>query len=223
MRASESSGNAVESLQVRSGGPSRSNWIEPVPNSGSSPGRLLLASQCGLPEPNPPLPALLAAGSSFPGREAPAPESPSGQKEPILSAQPNTLPGPRTNPPPTPLHQPHLCPRGRSPPARSLASLQRTRHPVLPRARPPLTLRRSRPSPQRPPGLRSSAAGVGVGGAGRAGPGGVPASWPHKAEATSQRPIQRSAAPPPRPLPARSLKAERRARLPGRLAERHRK
>lgn len=91
----------------------------------------------------------------------------------------------------------------------------RTLHRGTLRARPPLTLCRSRPSPQRPPGLRSPAAGVGVGGAGRGcGREGCPQAGRTKASLASQRPIQRSAAlPPPLPLPARSLKAERRARL----------
>lgn len=91
----------------------------------------------------------------------------------------------------------------------------RTPHRGTLRARPPLTLCRSRPSPQRPPGLRSPAAGVGVGGAGRGcGREGCPQAGRTKASLASQRPIQRSAAlPPPLPLPARSLKAERRARL----------
>ena len=71
-----------------------SNWIERVPNSGSSPGRLLLAWRCQFPEPDAPFPALLAARSLFPGREAPAPESPSGQRQRILS-QSNQTPSPQ--------------------------------------------------------------------------------------------------------------------------------
>jgi hypothetical protein len=81
--------------------------------------------------------------------------------------------------------------RGRSPSASCGASSPRTRHSGAQRAPPPpLTLRRSRPSPERPPGLRSPAAGVAVGGAGEARAGRGAAHSLHKAG--SRRPVRRS-------------------------------
>lgn len=162
---------------------------------------------------DPRFPERPATESSVPGAEAPAWESPSGRREQVLLAQPNTLPAGAH----TPVHP---CPRGarrHSPPTSSRGTPPCAPHPGDLRARPLLTLCCSRPSPQRPPGLRSLAAGVGVGGAGRGwGREGCPQAGRTKASLAWLRPIQRSAAlPPPLRLPARSLKAERQAVLSG--------
>lgn len=131
------------------------NWLQPVPNSRSSPGRRLPAARRGCPEPD--------RGGQRPqcqvGRHllrnrltaAETWSSPPGQSPP----------GGRTTPSPS-------LPAGR---ARPLTSCQLAGAPAAHpapgalRARPPLTLRPSGPTPRRPPGLRSAAAGVAVGGA----------------------------------------------------------
>lgn len=159
MKRSESTGNAVESLQVRSEGLSRSNWIGPVPNSRASPESRPLASRCGfLTRAAPGAPSCWELGSRWGG-------TCSG------IARPPAV-GSRSSPPSRapwgPAHAPSPSPPG----ARGATHLQELAdvsaanpEPGALRARLPLTLRRSRPSPRRPPGLRSPAAGVGVGGA----------------------------------------------------------
>jgi len=199
-----------------------SNWIEPVPNSGSSPGRLLLACWCQFPEPDAPFPALLAARSLFPGREAPAPESPSGQRQRILS-QSNQTPSPASEPSLPRPRAPYLCPRG------SRGPLTSSQIPGVPAAhRAHGRLRRASAADLASISPESSAAAGSPlpGSRGRRGRGGP--GWPGRfaRPLAAQKPSRPRRAPintPPRPLPARSLKAERQAGFPGQLAERHRK
>lgn len=215
--ASESPGKAEESLQARPRALPGGNWLQPVPNSRSSGGKATPRRALPVPGAQPRRPAPPA-----PGGEAPAPDSPRGRRDRVLSA-----PLKPSRPPHSPRARP--CPRGargRSPPAGSPALSPPTRPPGALRARPPLTLRPSSQTPRQPPGLRFAAAGVAGGGAGRGeagqGPGGVPAGWPHKAETGLAAPHStpcRAALPPPRPL----LKGRAAARLLGRLGERHRK
>lgn len=167
MKANANPGDALESLQGRSEGPSRERLDRVCPEVSVLPRYATLRFPVRVPGSDPRLPGLPDAESSVPGGEAPAWESPSGGREQVLLAQPNALPASAR--PPV-----HACPRGarcRSPPASSRDTPPRTPHPGALRSRLPLTLCRSRPSPQRPPGLRSLAAGVGVGGAGEVGAG----------------------------------------------------
>lgn len=200
MKPGRSSGSAAESLQVLSAGPSREQLDPAGPKLQVFPESPLLAPGCGSLRAQPPGARfqvgrhLLRIALGRKGADPPRPARPLGASAP---------PG-------------HPCPGGarcHSPRASSPASPRATQHPGALRARPPLTLRRSGPSPQRPPGLRFPAAGVGGAGRGKAGAWRVPAGWPHKGEAGAPPGAPFNAR--PRSLrPARSLKAERRLGSP---------
>lgn len=221
-RSSESTGNTVESLQGRSGGPfpgatgSSRSQTPGLPQKDHSlpPGA---GSRAGPAAPN--APSHWKLGSRWGGTCS---GITSGRREQLLSAQLNTHPPGQRAPSP----RGHPCPRGVTLTSNELMG-DRVSH-SGPRRRPrasaaDLVSFSSEPAAAAGSPLPGSRGRGGRGGE-RLGPGGVPAGWPHKGEPRLAAPYSTlRRAPSAPPAPRLLLKGRARGSAFGRLAERHRK